>query len=79
MADDRSLWALRRTTQAGRRDEDAPQHSGAVDDARRALEWMRVRLEQLREERNSNPCPNVTAVGQSARATHPRRNPRALR
>ena len=54
MADDRSLWALRLTVQGRRRAEDSPEADPAVTEARRALEWMRLRLEHLREERNAN-------------------------
>jgi hypothetical protein len=78
MADDRSLWALRRTTRAPRQGV-SKLADGAVSDARQALEWMRLRLAQLRQEHQSNEQPSVRGVGQSASGTCPPHTRRPVR
>ena len=76
MADDRNLWALRRATSAQRRSENALKQSDlAISNARDALEWMCVRLEELREKRHADG----QAIPQPARSPRPRHVPRALR
>ena len=76
MADDRNLWALRRATKAQRRGDNALKQSDmAIFNARDALEWMRVRLEELRQKRHADG----QAIPQPARSPRPRHVPRALR
>ena len=76
MADDRSLWALRRAIEAQRRGEDALKRSDApIGEARAALEWIGVRLEELRQKRHADG----EAIPEPACSPRPRPVPRALR
>ena len=76
MADDRSLWTLRRATKAQRLGEIALEQSDlTIAEARDALEWIRVRLEELRRKRQAA----AQSIPQPARAPRPRRGPRAVR
>jgi hypothetical protein len=79
MAEDRSLWALERALRGRRRGEVALGSSNeATTDARRTLEWIRHRLEELRQKRAADASPPLAAVG-GVEAGRPRRTPRRLR